>query len=1660
MWDLWNGGNETLCTSKGTTYGLNCSWSDSFCVQSQTGCDAFNGDKEGCFETMFCWWDKNTQTCNSPGDVGGGGWVTEAEGDKIDPGCWIFDYEQQYCNESYADVCRWNNATQKCAGMSSNAKITCGNIKNSELCENIPVLKTCCEWKNNKCQSNPESISCYANIEAPPQGAAFCEDYASYTSNETCANIAGSPWFMPCKWDGSNCVFRSEDMFGGEKKGCDSIAGKKECEFAGCEWTIEQYCNGTQAIPFGYCKEKTGIGSKSCNAACWACEWKDSTGNWVNSTNITFARTACQGSTLGYCNFTADSSAPNGIGFCNIPKDIQYIGDCNKDCKSCESKPNPQSSCGSSNANCKWVNDTTGVTTIGGWCYPKSEKSCSEDCFKCYDQISCVDYGGGSKGTCVWETETKICKPKNFDNEICFDGIDNDGDSRVDCDDADCFSDSFCGATTTSSCWQYSTESNCNIQGNNSNCIWIKNPWEGKEWCGLRGENCFLWDGDQTGCGNQSVCQWFPDPKGGFCDVDNTKVQTCFKATTQGACNINSDCYWQIDSTSSTGGTCKPKIFLCWDKTTQTNCTTGEWSSRCKWIIDNATGTGSCKPICFSNDLKTQTACDNNANCNWMGGFCDPAQQFGMKTEDCWKYDDNSTACNQVASCQFHTEASGGMCDINFTMNQETCTYITNQTGCMAAGGGICKWNQNEGNTFCDLKIFGCGFYQNNTTCLSDSQNYTNGVGCAWESGGWCECTQPPCDVSCGGIVDETSCNAFSSSGCGWRGPHCNPICFNQTNGLACGSKAPTCIWKQGFCEPKMVKTMFGGMEEKPIDLGGDECGVGSVDESLDDEVDICGFGMKEMPDNYGFGTGVLSLENAALCKGKKIVKQGPTGLQTITDSGTGLNTTRLYLYLDTDGSRTGNCWLWNDPDQDGYEFFFNYVAEIIDGEVKETKTSYRCKDSNWVVADIKLSGFRTLMCSEIGSMMISVNRDDLKKFTTLFMSGEEMRVYMATASKKRTESLPSDTVGPGYYTPGSNDFRPEDCLTSGVDMDSDGFNSENDPDCFMFYQMGGFMKYEDCFETGRDEDLDGLIDCNDPDCRIAPNCGGKGVNAANYNDTSIPTLTWSDVKKFPDSAFIKYDSSEPANGTVFFYYNSSSCPNTNTSGKDRIIKDVTLLDNDTNNNYNNWHDTSIDNFDFNSQKLGYALESNTTYYYKIKLCDPSGNCGLSSCLNFTTAASSSRTNCPDCTFSFKLEGATDFKIDLGGTGTYTSLASEVGACEGTGLRVNYSQASKANVRAEGDDSAVVFENASLIGVSGILNITEGTTTSGGYSVGYAGIPSDVFDDIGGKMRPKICKIEIPKGTSGNCDKVWKCDDNVENCIDMTNNATLLNNTATLCIWQIPCDFSTYRTNSPTSTAETTGGGGGGGGGGGASGTTVLRAKGNVNITVSAISAGKTSNIAIYKTEDVAFRELNITVWKDVSKVKLVIMKLSTLPTAKDVDGKIYHYISIDKTNITDSDISKTYIKFAVEKSWINSNKIDPLTIHLYRWETDRWNSLTTSKVAENSEEIFYRAEFSGLSYFAIAGYKVGEAPTGAAIACIENWSCTEWSACVANQQTRTCTDANNCGTTADKPAESRECLLTAEFAWGFAPLTYIVIVAVIIIIAIGIVIWRQKHKR
>jgi hypothetical protein len=63
---------------------------------------------------------------------------------------------------------------------------------------------------------------------------------------------------------------------------------------------------------------------------------------------------------------------------------------------------------------------------------------------------------------------------------------------------------------------------------------------------------------------------------------------------------------------------------------------------------------------------------------------------------------------------------------------------------------------------------------------------------------------------------------------------------------------------------------------------------------------------------------------------------------------------------------------------------------------------------------------------------------------------------------------------------------------------------------------------------------------------------------------------------------------------------------------------------------------------------------------------------------------------------------------------------------------------------------------------------------------------------------------------------------------------------------------------------------------------------------------------------------------------------------------------------------------------------------------------------------------------------------TGFASSCVESWSCGSWSTCTGGTQTRTCTDANACGTITNRPALSQSCTVLGAGKTGSGVVTKI----------------------
>jgi hypothetical protein len=1550
--DSWNGGNQSICEIDAlNNYSLSCAWggaspTDGWCmVNLTTSCSSFTSEKD-CMDTYYCWWQyidwndiSQGGSCSDPlwgtGDYDSSGIFND-----WNPGCYIFDMNSSDCNNvlgcNYTDsVCNTLMGHDNENGITIDG-LNCSMINDSRLCSNIPALSTCCEWTNSSCQTKLGK-SCWESVdkEQDELGITACEDVSMKASDESaqelCNQIAGSPLYMPCQWKNASksCVFKSEKVFGNESAVLSKIDNKKNCQAAGGKWIKEWYCEGNRSVSSGRCEQK-GDDEKNCDKSCFACEYKfDGTAH--NSSQA--AKSYCYSSKLGYCEFTEDTTAPNGFGFCGAKQEFKkgIASDCKTDCGSCTFTGNPNAAtyasstpatydtCNTPECKCKNVKEFNNVTckwdidsssSIGGYCLDRTDKTCSDSCNRCSTRTNCLEKGRSAvnaTGSCEWvdssgvistDEDEGICQKAGQGEEICWDSIDNDGDSLIDCADSGCFSDSACGFVS-GDCFLWNTQASCEINqlANGMNCSWINDSWG--SWCDFPGADCWKYDGNATQCNaKNTTCDWNVGSGSGWCEQDWSVGDDCYALMTEAGCNGGSNCTWSNDTWCSTGdgaesdwcqtqgGWCNPAAFApkncwqndntdnatcaaitgciwedpwcmevgcwnydnnktscaaadgcgweesdwqscemdwsydCWKYNSSSTCSansctwrTDSWGSWCdhplsvcwdrtsstceadsscswnanmwNWMTDTQ---GSCEPSCMS---LSNDDCSSQTGCRWSEGWCMSNSVGGSSGGvNCWDYDSDSSACEESAGCRWKSPGwcnpkgfSGGEVSGGFGMGSEVgmdCwKYNGDEVTCTNSSliNITCSWME-ETNPFCEPDwTTNCWQYAS----VEAGCNATNGC---WFNNGYCSNAFDECWNNMTISNNETLCDI--NSNCNWSSNNnCQPSCSEATTEGACTGN---CNWNDGWCNSPGKIAVFNNMEKGTPDLiSADDC-IGEISESY---LDLCGVGVEDMGNDLGFGSEVADFSEAGLCNQEKLIG---------SQFGTGNKTIEYFVYLDTDGVRTGGCSLSHNSSAVGYDLFLKYSAvwNATLGKVKKTSEFKKCGANGWAFGEGKLNVWEPIMCSEINGPMIAINKDSIWSASTLSDSQQDLRVFVAIAGENTNASYPSDSAGPGWFTPGSLGFKMDSFQKLGVDSAK-----------FEDILKKGYVEYEDCYNAIDDDD-DDLVDCADWDCEFLPKCASTGVNAVGYVDSSMPKITGIRVEEYTDSALVMYSTNKPTNGSLIFWHNDSTCSLT---PYNRTINDATSLVSVR--NYTLWHDANVYN---GSGNLDYALVNGTTYYYKLKVCDSGSKCSVSACTSLKTAISASK--CSYCKFVTKIEALSGWNVsyDLDTNGVYEHNQGLVCGPR-AGMKTNYTSGRKANIKLSESDGSVYFEfiNVTLT-KTGLTSDTRDIDAAGDLihdsSEGFVGMPADTRDKIINNLHPEICKIKIPAAADGSCSRLYHCDDSGNNCEDRTSESTLLDSTN--CVWQLPyCEFSTWDSDNNPSAASPDGSGGGGGGGGG-----------------------------------------------------------------------------------------------------------------------------------------------------------------------------------------------------------------------------------------------------
>ncbi|MFH1642317.1 MAG: hypothetical protein ABIC04_05470 [Nanoarchaeota archaeon] len=948
------------------------------------------------------------------------------------------------------------------------------------------------------------------------------------------------------------------------------------------------------------------------------------------------------------------------------------------------------------------------------------------------------------------------------------------------------------------------------------------NAFNGLGWCDMKREmfcgtgqcstNCFdcnFMNNPETAC-NASVagCRWFTDP------YDSIN-QWCDSASVRGC---EDDCFMCYDNNSCSSSNAKP------DKDTQAGCTWNTAQNICKFQYDLT------KEICFNgldDDSDGTTDCKDN-DCMY-NPFCGGDNLVGgNEFVDCWEFDTNKTQCEAYnESCIFidmgfeafcerrgehcffaymdpnnpnkinSTSCSNDLlcqvnnqprCEINKSMAKSCILFDENQSGCNNLS--YCKWYPED--NICDFKIFDC--FENDTRRQSETE-CEDGNFCVWHTdtfsgGGFCN---PICmNMSAN---NDSLCNALSQNSipgaCAMAAETCDPNfimgdnCFLYNgNVTGCYENNMTCMWIPGpdECVDKFMMEQFEGMDTEPVMLGTD-----TMEDSLQVWVDIVGFGVMDSKKSMVFGIPLVNISTSVICSGG--------------------NDATYYLYLDTSGKNDDNCIAYTaSGSETGFEFYFKLQGQ----DTSIVSVAYKCINGNWAPAPLTFQYKTDLMCTNpeegINGPMFGIEKQDLKKNLLLYNATANFRMIGVAVNSTDNRTNPTDSIGPIDYTPGSIGKFFEDCETPGQDMDGDGFDSENDPDCQKFKKFG-YVPMEVGPQCGdnKDNDGNGLVDCADGSCMFDPFfCSGYYNSSA---DKTAPSILWHKSKGLKNMFFIDFDTNEPTNGTLFFYNNNSCTSALNNTyyfvppGADSVFFP--------------WHHIEVP-----------GLSRNTTYFYKVKVIDPAGNIAKSGCMNVTTGA---RVRNITVAFNFapvqglyntQCLGTLYYSFDWGNTGTWDVENSTMLY----GIKINETRGLNSTIRFASPNASQSW-SISLVGVdissaisSALSNLSSVFFANCTLSDPFIGMDSDKFVGIIQSLRPDYLLITIPNLGSilQHCDE-----DNISRCSDVTGNVTQIANGTDYSTWRIPVKtglgFSVYSTDTTPSPPVAPGGGTPSGGGGGGS---------------------------------------------------------------------------------------------------------------------------------------------------------------------------------------------------------------------------------------------------
>ncbi len=135
--------------------------------------------------------------------------------------------------------------------------------------------------------------------------------------------------------------------------------------------------------------------------------------------------------------------------------------------------------------------------------------------------------------------------------------------------------------------------------------------------------------------------------------------------------------------------------------------------------------------------------------------------------------------------------------------------------------------------------------------------------------------------------------------------------------------------------------------------------------------------------------------------------------------------------------------------------------------------------------------------------------------------------------------------------------------------------------------------------------------------------------------------------------------------------------------------------------------------------------------------------------------------------------------------------------------------------------------------------------------------------------------------------------------------------------------------------------------------------------SVASITSGSSATFTIDKG-DIPITSIILKVSSDVTDAKIDVEKITDTTNLKAYSQPVYEYLQVDKTGISNKDISSVSLLFKVPLKWILDQGLDEDSISLFRYTTS-WEEIPTRKTGKDLIDAYYEADTDGLSLFAIS---------------------------------------------------------------------------------------------